>query len=373
MNEREHDALLETLASLNDNVPPMPEDFHAGWTKLVEDEAMENNTTPTRKPRISAKTRTTITRFLSVAAALVFVVGGTLLTRDELPTGRSAKSGSYRAAETTSYDGGYGTAYSNANSPKMMNLMSEAAYDADAVYDAAEETAEYEESGAVRESKIIRTAGLSITSPDYEGSAQALRNLCEQYGGWIASSSESVNYNKLHTAYFTFRIPSDQLDAFLEGTGTTGRVTSRNESATDVTESYYDTAARLATQQALMARLLSLVTDAADLNDLLTLEEKIANVQYTIDRLQSSLNSTDRQVNYSTVDVTLREEAPQDIVENPQLSLGERLLSGLSIGWESFSFLLSDMLVFLVSALPYLAAIAAVIVVLKVIFKKRRK
>ena len=86
----------------------------------------------------------------------------------------------------------------------------------------------------------------------------------------------------------------EQLDDYFSGTSGLGRVISREESATDVTESYYDTQARLETQQALMARLQALVTDAADLSDLLTLESQIAETQYQIDRLQSSLNSTDR-------------------------------------------------------------------------------
>ena len=46
-----------------------------------------------------------------------------------------------------------------------------------------------------------------------------------------------------------------------------------------------DTETRLATQRALMARLQSLVTEAASLTELLELESQIADTQYTIDRL----------------------------------------------------------------------------------------
>ena len=115
------------------------------------------------------------------------------------------------------------------------------------------------------------------------------------------------NATGLRTAYLTLRIPQSALDAYIAGTEGLGRITSRSESAQDVTESYQDTAARLETQKALLARLQALITESADLSDLLELESQIADTQYQIDRLQASLNSTDRQVSYSTVNITLKD------------------------------------------------------------------
>jgi anti-sigma factor RsiW len=73
MNMHDVDTLDQELRSLQEDVPPMPEDFHAGWMKQVEEEAMQKQTR-----------KTSWTRILSVAAALVFVVGGTLLSREDL-------------------------------------------------------------------------------------------------------------------------------------------------------------------------------------------------------------------------------------------------------------------------------------------------
>ena len=82
----------------------------------------------------------------------------------------------------------------------------------------------------------------------------------------------------------------EKLDELLAGAEGYGRVISRTETAEDVTESYQDTAARLATQQAKMERLQALMNDTASLSDLLELESAIADTQYTIDSLQSRLN-----------------------------------------------------------------------------------
>ena len=227
---------------------------------------------------------------------------------------------------------------------------------------------------AIQEKKIIRTASLSITTSAFDDSLATLRSLCETSGGWVAYASESSGSTR-RTASLTLRIPAAQLDAFLEGAGGAGRVTRREESADDVTESYYDTKARLETQQALMARLQALVTDAADLSDLLALESQIADTQYQIDSLQARLNSTDRQVSYATVDVTLREETASSDITDGEKSLGQRILSALETGLEAFLDFLSDMAVFLASALPFILLVAVVWIAVKLIRRsiKRRK
>ena len=112
-------------------------------------------------------------------------------------------------------------------------------------------------------------------------------------------------------ASLTLRVPEEKLDAFLQGAGELGRVISQTETAQDVTASYQDIAARLATQQAKMERLQALMSETATLSELLELESAIADTQYTLDSLQSQLNQTDDQVAYATVDVSLRRNHPR--------------------------------------------------------------
>lgn len=343
----DNEKLTQALRDLNEDVPPMPQDFHEGWMNQVKADTA-------RKP---AK-RTAWTRILSTAAALVFVVGGTLLTKDSLSpaTGTSPQS-SY--AETASYDYGTAVGYS-------LRSASGADYDDATVVVSAPMTKE----AAEQEQKIIRTASLTINTQSFEESLAALKQLCLDKGGWIAYEYESDSSTR-RSASLTLRIPSAELDSFLAGAGDTGRITSRSESADDVTESYYDTKARLETQQALMERLQALITDAADLSDLLALESQIADTQYQIDRLQASLNSTDRQVNYATVDVNLREDVPADSLTDPARSLTQRLLDGITTGLNACASFLGDMLVFLAAALPFIG-IAGVIVIAVIIIRKRR-
>lgn len=355
--------LLEQLDCLNEDVPAMPENFHTGWMQKVEENAMlQKNKTPLRTIAIRA---------LSTAAAAIFIIGGAMTAKDnsDLFTAGGYSGGSeygYRSASyeesydtTTSYDDGAYDGYALTSNSMLMSAKATGAAPA----------------AVQTEKKIIRSASLTIGTQTYQESLDTLKERCETSGGWIESFSENTNYN-LRVAYLTLRIPSEKLDEFLEGSALLGRVTRRSESARDDTDSYQDTAARLNTQQALMARLLSLVTDAADLSDLLELESQIADTQYTIDRLQSSLNSIDRQVDYSTVDVTLREESPATDIIDTEKTLWERLQAAVTSGVEAFGNFVENAFVYAAAALPFVGVVLLVwggAKLIQLIVKKWRK
>ncbi|MBQ8554710.1 MAG: DUF4349 domain-containing protein [Clostridia bacterium] len=389
LNHDENQVLRDALSGLNADVPPMPEDIHAAWMQKVEDD-MEPQTYQ------KSSRRKAWSRILSTAAALVFVIGGTLLTRDDLErrleydrlvaentslTSRCATTDEYLADLKT-----YEAAQSSGSSlmgTAMANYMPapEAAEEDVMVYstargvsmDAGVTDDAIASAQSASEKKIIRTASLTIMTQTFEESLASLKATCEAGGGWLESSAQSTNNSTgLRTAYLTLRVPQSGLDSYLAGAQALGRITQRSESATDVTESYQDTQARLETQQALMARLQTLITESADLSDLLALESQIADTQYTIDRLQSSLNSTDRQVTYSTIDVTLREETTPALTDTT-VSLGDRLMGAISLGWETLTGFVADMAVFLTAALPFIGIVVIVYVAGKLILKIRRK
>ena len=92
----ENEVLRQCMSTLNEEVPDMPENFHAQWTALVKEDAMKQEET-----RKVAPMRRWI---LSVAAALVFVVGGTLLTKDSLSPARTSAPQSLADSYDYDYD-----------------------------------------------------------------------------------------------------------------------------------------------------------------------------------------------------------------------------------------------------------------------------
>lgn len=359
-----NEVLRDALSGLNEEVPPMPENLHAAWMQKGEDTQME-------------KTRTmkTVTRWLSVAAAVVFVIGGTLLTRDDLSMSARDLAAPQSNSRTIDLKGARSTMTDEAAEEEYAFTMDTAAENGVMLTSAKRSAATGANTTGTEvvpsEKKIIRTAGMTIKTQRYDEALATLEDACLDQGGWIENTNESTNsYSGLRTAYLTLRVPQNALDSFLEGADSLGRVTSRNESAQDVTASYQDTQTRLNTQLALMARLQALITESADLSDLLALESQIADTQYQIDSLQTSLNRTDRQVSYSTVSITLQEEKAPELTDT-SVSFGERLVSAVQVGLENLVGFLGDMVVFLVAALPFIAIVMVVVIAVKLI--KRRK
>lgn len=360
----ENEVLRQCMSPLNEEVPDMPENFHAQWTALVKEDAMKQE--ETRK--VAPMRRWT--RILSVAAALVFVVGGTLLTKDSLSPARTSAPQSPADSPADSYDYYNDDTYANdviyedeaGSSPRTMYSMAN-----DAMPEAASA-----KSAVAEDKKIIRNVSLTIKTSAYDDSMASLTALLSQYGGYLESSSEYTNNRDLRTASLTLRIPADSLDAFLSNTGELGRITSRNMSSTDVTASYQDTAARLENQKLLLARLQALTNTAGDLSDLLALETQLADTQYNIEQLESALADTDQQVNDATVRVTLNEEAQPDL-RDETVSLGDRIKGALSTGWNAFVSFLQDCVVFLTAALPFIAIVAVMAIVIIIIRKAKKR
>lgn len=361
----ENEVLRQCMSPLNEEVPDMPENFHAQWTALVKEDAMKQE--ETRK--VAPMRRWT--RILSVAAALVFVVGGTLLTKDSLSPARTSAPQSL----ADSYDYDYDTytsdvGYSEEAGSGVRTMMIGAANNA--MPEAASAKSASAKSAIAEDKKIIRNVSLTIKTSAYDDSMASLTALLSQYSGYLESSSEYTNNRNLRTASLTLRIPADSLDAFLSNTGELGRITSRNMSSTDVTANYQDTAARLENQKLLLARLQALTDTAGDLSDLLALETQLADTQYNIEQLESALADTDQQVNDATVRVTLNEEAQPDL-RDETVSLGDRIKGALSTGWNAFVSFLQDCVVFLTAALPFIAIVAVMAIVIIIIRKAKKR
>ena len=352
----------------------VPDSFSSSWRRMIREEA-EMEQKPVRKINWKA--------WAGVAAALVFLIGGTLASRDSMMprTVWSQNTKNSQSADTSAY-GGSAMSYKRSAdagdygySAMEMPMMA-----AGASYDRMAEMAEYEmddaveeamENGAAKTEKIIRSASFTVKTTNYDEDLQRIQDLVSQLGGRVEylSSSGDASSGQSRSASLTLRVPASRLDEFLNGAQDIGNITSMNQQMEDVSDSYYDVQTRLKTQQEKLARLQAMMAQAEDVSDLIEIESAIADAQYYIDRYTGQLKSYDSKVDYSTVTVSVRETK---VTEMKEVTLGERILSGLSDSLEAGLEFLEDMAVFLVSALPWLVLCGVVILFVRVILKKRK-
>ena len=218
--------------------------------------------------------------------------------------------------------------------------------------------------------KIIYTTYLSIETKDYDWAYQQLNDTLSSVDGYLESSNEYTDStDSTRTLSLTLRVPESSYDAFVDAAEQTGSVTSKSESAEDVTTQYMDIEARLDNLTAQRTRLQELQASADNLTDLLQIESSLSDVQYQIESYQSQLNWYSQQVSYCTVNITL------DEVETltTGTSFAARLADAAKNGWSNFTAGAQAVVVFLMGAWPAIVIGAACGVVFYKVRHPRKK
>lgn len=229
--------------------------------------------------------------------------------------------------------------------------------------------------------KIIRTANLTIQTTDFDAAVDVLNRLTNENGGYYETaevqSGSYYNQTAKRSAYYVVRVPRENFIAFRDGTGGIGHVYSISESSQDVGETYYDTEARLATLTTKRDRLLVLLEKAEKMEDIITLEDALAEVQYEIDRHTATLRKYDSLIGYSTFYIRLNEV--EQIVETPGVkeSFGSKFMSNLKQGFVEFGEWLQDVAIWLaynlIGVIIFAAVVVGVVLVVRRSVRRRRE
>lgn len=176
----------------------------------------------------------------------------------------------------------------------------------EAAMDAADTAGGADFSAVRRNAKLILNADLSLETQDFEKSAADIEKMTAEAGGYIESSGTYGDTGS-RSANYTLRVPQEKFEQFYAQLGENMHVVSRSRSSEDVTEQYTDIETRLATLQTKHERLLSLLEKADKMEDIIALENALADCEYEIDSLTGSKRRYDDLVGFSTFYINLRE------------------------------------------------------------------
>lgn len=202
--------------------------------------------------------------------------------------------------------------------------------------------------------KIIRTASVSMETTDFDASVAALEQRVSEFNGWIASSElqGSSRYDSSRYAWYTLRIPSAKMEAFLSGAEEFGTVLSSSRGSNEITTEYYDTEARLKSLQVQEERLLAILEKADTLDSVIQLENALSDVRYQIESLTGTLRRYDDLVDMATVELSLREVTSTSPVSGTPKTLGERISQQFSGSLRGLGDFFEGLLVFVIGNLP---------------------
>lgn len=244
---------------------------------------------------------------------------------------------------------------------------------ADGVYESSTDAAP-----TVTDRKLIRRISLDVETDDLDELISSIDAKVTQLGGYVESrkvntGSSYSSYKQNRYATLTIRIPAAQLDSFVSHVGSVSNVTATSETSEDVTLSYVATESRMKALQTEEARLLELIEKAANLTELLQLEERLTEIRTELERVTSQLKVYDNLVEYGTISLSVSEVQQFTPTEEP--GFWERLSTGFTDSVRNLGIFLTELVIFIVCALPYLVPLGIVIggVLLLVKLSKRKK
>ncbi len=160
---------------------------------------------------------------------------------------------------------------------------------------------------------LIKTLKVSMGVKDTSKAADALQS-------WItttdtSASSAGITYDQvgdnLYNVSLTFMVQSTlypQVQRYLRdyASKNAGQLLSLNETVQDVTNDYIDTQSRLTNLRSEQTRLLNLLGHAQALGDVITIQDKLTDIEGQIETIEAHLKQLNGQVAFYSITIILQ-------------------------------------------------------------------
>ena len=240
-------------------------------------------------------------------------------------------------------------------------------------------------SGVDTDRKLIYQVSLGIRTEQYNEDYAWISQKLTEYGGYIYSeytygTQPETSKDSGRSTSMTIKIPIEKLEQFLNNVEEKSNVVSKQMDVEDTTDYYYDTEARIELLETRYAKLEEYLRSAGSMEDIIALESEMSDILYQLDELKGTKRGLDNQIAYSTVTIDLEEIVKPTSVSYESDSLGERMKNGIVTTFRGVVSFLEGLLVFLIAALPVLALLGILALIVLFIVKacirsgkKRRK
>lgn len=226
------------------------------------------------------------------------------------------------------------------------------------------------------ERKIIRKAELQMETLEFDNTLSKLESGVKSIDGYIESSNiyqgGIVNNSKVYkNANYVIRVPKEKLDIFLSDVGDIGKITNKNISGEDVSNTYFDKETRLKVLKTQEERYIELVAQAKDVKEILEIETYLTNVRVEIESITGYLTKMDSLIDYSTVNIYIQ-EVNEESIEEPDSFVG-KVVRTFKSSIESLQALGLVIILSFIAVIPYGSILAILCLIIYRIYKKRKK
>ena len=223
--------------------------------------------------------------------------------------------------------------------------------------------------------KLIRTVHLDAQTLSMNDLMAWMDSRVAALGGYYEQKSVRRSGSRDDGSYYQYadlmiRVPAENLDQFVSQVGEEANVTSKSETTENVTLTYVSTQSRVLALETEQQRLLELLENAENMEDLLTIEARLTDVRWELEKYASQLRVLDNQVNYSTIYLNIWEvDEPTVMAERTVWQkIGDGFTQNTGRMWNG----LVNTFVWFITVIPYLIPLALIVGVV-LFFVKRGK
>ena len=224
--------------------------------------------------------------------------------------------------------------------------------------------------------KLVRKIWLDAETEDLDPLLTAVDQRISELSGYVEErevhNGSASSGSRYRYASVTVRIPVDSLDGFIAHVTENANIISTNETVDNITLSYVATQSRITALETEQTRLLELLAQAENMEDLLKIEKRLTEVRTELEEVTSQLRLYDNMVDYGTVYLNISEVREYTVVEEPE-TVWERIGAGFMESLKNLGTFFTELFILVVVGIPYLLPIVLVVGVIIVIVKLKKR
>ncbi|MGI6607461.1 MAG: DUF4349 domain-containing protein [Erysipelotrichaceae bacterium] len=201
--------------------------------------------------------------------------------------------------------------------------------------------------------KLIKNGSATVKTKNVDDSYQNILNLANEFGGYQTniSRNEGSNYTTIRVE---FKIPAENLNAYLDKLNESEDVKYLNIYTQDITKEYYDSDIRLQQLEKELLKYQEFFDKATNVDDMLRIQYEINRTTTEIEILKGQFKLWDSLIDYSTISLDISEY--DDVIQTSQK------IEFTALSFEDFLYYMKSGIVrsasMLVSVIQYLIIFA---------------
>ena len=243
---------------------------------------------------------------------------------------------------------------------------------------------ETETEDASTQRKLITTMNIDAETYDLDAMMNSVEKKVSELGGYIESSSLNMNTNSYsyyyndgekyyvaNTASLTIRVPDDKLQNFVESVESQSNITYSSSSSEDVTLQYADIETRIKALRTEEDRLLDFMEKAETIEDMMSVEDRLTEVQYELQSYEAKIRTMDNKISYSTINLSIDEVKEYTVIEQEERDgFFQRIADGFMDSLTTVINGFKEFIIWFISNIPHFVVWGALIAIIVFIVKK---